>query len=875
MTSCNNPANGSFRVTGLGLVSFLLVVALAAGVSGCGRSSFTVEEHLERGLNFEQQGQLAAASIEYRNALQQDPSNAQGRYRLGMLLLRSGDGAGAEGELTRARELGVDPDDLRLPLLRAWLLMGRHELVLEATRDVESFPESHVAEALAHRAMALMAKDDVSAAQETLDAALGVDAGQADALFGMAWVEILSGRPDAALPWIGQALAARPGFSRAFELKGDLEWRAGRHSEAEEAFSDAVKTSFDPLSPQLKRAVVRMLRQDFQGAHDDLTKLERRYRNNPLVFFGFGLSEFLQGDYANAQAQFEQALAADNEYMPAVLYLGTSYLYQGNWRQAEQQLSRFVRRFPQATDATRLLAQARLGAGDSERAERWLKSVLEREPEDRAALAMVTHMYLNEGRTAEALPHLRRMTDLEPDSVANRTRLALALLGEGQREDALKELEAARAIDPSEVTGLDVAIVVNHIAARQFEQALQAAERLRDEGGAEPMIYFNLIGIAQLGLNNLDAAENAFRQGLEDDPGNRSLSMNLGMLELRRGNREAAKEVFEALQARHPGHADSAIRLAQLEMLEGNFTGARRWLSDAIAYHPEVAELQYRLAEVLAAGQDHREAEQALRRTLELDPDHLMARVVLVDRLSMTGRVREARLLFEPLLEDHPDEPVVLAQQGWFQLQDGDYEGSVISFRRALEVQTRRSWLMHYHQAQLLAGQEEAALATLTDWLERQPDDSGVRRLLGSSLLYLNREDEALEVFREQVRRQPEDATALNNLAWLLRERNPAEALEYAQRAYALAPKRAEVLNTLGVAFLYTGDTKRAVETLQRARDAAPNAPAIGVHLARALHADGQTDRARGLLETILAQHEAFRGRDEAEGLLREIRGRD
>ena len=78
-----------------------------------------------------EKGELNAAVIQLKNALQRDPNNAQARLLLGKSHLDMGDGASAEKELERARELGVEADVV-LPLLgKAWLLMNRPERVLE------------------------------------------------------------------------------------------------------------------------------------------------------------------------------------------------------------------------------------------------------------------------------------------------------------------------------------------------------------------------------------------------------------------------------------------------------------------------------------------------------------------------------------------------------------------------------------------------------------------------------------------------------------------------------------------------------------------------------------------------------------------------
>ena len=59
-----------------------------------------------------------AAAIQLRNALQQQPRNAEARFLLGQVLARTGDFLGAEKELRRALEYGY-PADRVSPRARA------------------------------------------------------------------------------------------------------------------------------------------------------------------------------------------------------------------------------------------------------------------------------------------------------------------------------------------------------------------------------------------------------------------------------------------------------------------------------------------------------------------------------------------------------------------------------------------------------------------------------------------------------------------------------------------------------------------------------------------------------------------------------------
>ena len=83
----------------------------------------------------------------------------------------------------------------------------------------------------------------------------------------------------------------------------------------------------------------------------------------------------------------------------------------------------------------------------------------------------------------------------------------------------------------------------------------------------------------------------------------------------------------------------------------------------------------------------------------------------------------------------------------------------------------------------------------------------------------------ARAAWRKALERNPENTSALNNLAWQAATcpdpviRNPRRAVELAKKAVELAPKVATHWNTLGVAHYRAGDWKAAVDALTRSME--------------------------------------------------------
>ena len=94
----------------------------------------------------------------------------------------------------------------------------------------------------------------------------------------------------------------------------------------------------------------------------------------------------------------------------------------------------------------------------------------------------------------------------------------------------------------------------------------------------------------------------------------------------------------------------------------------------------------------------------------------------------------------------------------------------------------------------------------------------------------------------------PDNADALNTLAWLLALRDQGktqEAIELIDRAIEVPGESPSLVDTRAVARINSGQVDQAVEELLAIRKQAPQKPSFALHLAWAYQARGPIDQAR------------------------------
>lgn len=795
-----------------------LILITALLVTACGQTSFSADEHLAQAKQAYAEGNLRTAIIEVKNALQQEPSLTEARMLLGEYSLDRGNGAEAEAELVRARELGADPAQLHIPLLRAWLLQGKNDQVIAATEPGNA-PQTLADDAertreFTLRAQALLAEAQTDAARATLEQALDLQPTDAEALLGMAWVEWLDTNPSEARGYLQSALDSDPQFDRALELLGDIEREAGQLEAAEAAYTKALEASNQPFSPRIKRALMRVMQADYDGAEQDLETLQKQIEEHPALSYLSGLIAFNQQEFERARPYFQEALSRDPDYMPAVFYLGATQYALDNWQQAVSYLNRYVSRVPNAPEAQRMLALARLQDGDSERAEQILNTVLERDPQDQATLAMVSNLYLAQGRTDEALHHLRQVIAIEPESASSRAQLGLALVQDGQREAGFDELQRALELAPEGNPRLEVAIILEHLRANEFPQALNAIDRFAQRGNADPTLVQNLRGVTYAGMGNAEEAETAFRKGLELD----SAQQQPGLV----------------------------TNLARFLAKEGRIEEAQQIAQETLEQFPQNLGLLMTLAQLQVADDDLPASQETLKRAIAADPQALLPRLALARMQLQDDRNEDALETLQPAEADHGESTDWLRLMTLVAERTGD-KPTAIEMLTRLKQQQPEAADVHFALGRLLAetGNNQEALTTLEQGLALQPDHLGARLATVQLLVAEGNLEQASTVLEPAVANNPENTQILAQAGLLAAQQGRyAEAVSAFERAVALNPEDRSLHGALAQAQWRAGEQEATLATLSQWLDQHPDDHDFRIMLATSELTRGNEDDA-------------------------------
>jgi len=149
-----------------------------------------------------------------------------------------------------------------------------------------------------------------------------------------------------------------------------------------------------------------------------------------------------------------------------------------------------------------------------------------------------------------------------------------------------------------------------------------------------------------------------------------------------------------------------------------------------------------------------------------------------------------------------------------------------------------------------------SALRQYEQYLERLPVGpftTYALRRQGGCLMRLNRDDEAMAIFRTMLELAPDHGDSLLDLGILLRESGDLPgALDLLRKAREILPDRSNYARALGTTYLMNGETENAITQLRAAAELKPTSVIIRRNLAIALLQDNRTDEAAGHIRIAL-----------------------
>jgi Flp pilus assembly protein TadD len=171
----------------------------------------------------------------------------------------------------------------------------------------------------------------------------------------------------------------------------------------------------------------------------------------------------------------------------------------------------------------------------------------------------------------------------------------------------------------------------------------------------------------------------------------------------------------------------------------------------------------------------------------------------------------------------------------------------------------------------------ESAIEKYDHIRQKRPDDPTINLVLASLYNRKGETQKARTIYEEMVKKHPESAAAMNNLAFHLAEHEPTPG-NLARAEKIMAPilekhrSMANLVDTAAWIQYRKGDMEKAKNMLLDLGPKVREAPVLAYHLGMIFKELGDLEKAKDFLELAAKSGEPFEGRENAEKALLELR---
>lgn len=588
------------------------------------------------------------------------------------------------------------------------------------------------------------------------------------------------------------------------------------------------------------------------------------------------------GDYlSKAIAHYRQALKADPDASQVAEELTEAYIQAGRLNDAVTEAEERLRQNPEAVEPRRILGRIysrligdqrtnkinqemlrkaigqyeKIAAKDAKDIETWLmlgrlhkidqnsvesekayKKALETDPNSDEALMGLAMVYSDVGDSRRAIEMLRRAADRNPNP---RTLAALADAHEQMRDyaGAAAVLRKSLELAPNDLN-LKKALAQNLAFSNQLDEALKLYLEIAE---ADPRDLQTRLRLSQIyrQQRNFEKARAALDRAKELDPDNVEVRYNeVNLLEAEGKGAEAIQLMKDLVDSSAKKSYSASERGGRLVMLE-------------------------RLGLLYRSNLRFKEAVETFRKMAELDPEvGPRASAQVIDTLRQAKDVTQAIAEADAARKNYPNDRMIGLIRASLLADLGKGEQAVAEMKKLLDGKDDRNTYLALAQvyekvknyAEMGKALDEAGKLSQT-----KDEKEAVLFMRGAMFERSKNFEEAEATFRKVIDLNPENASALNYLGYMLADRNIRldEAYQLVSKAVELEPNNGAYLDSLGWVYFRKGNLDEAEAYLRRALERVPRDPTVNDHLGDVLAKKGKLKEAVAQWEISLKEWSA------------------
>jgi tetratricopeptide (TPR) repeat protein len=675
-----------------------------------------------------------------------------------------------------------------------------------------------------------------------------------------------------------RAVSANSANLKAQLKLGQIYLLAKKTEEARKKTELLLKSAKDDTDALSLLAGVQVQEKDIDSAIGTLKKITALDPNSFKTYLSLGRLFLMKKNLVRSKEAYQKAISLDPKSRIPYVELANVYSVERKWEKAEAELQRLVSISETKYRDLPLLARFYEHTRKWEKAEKTYREAVDLAPSNAVSPLMnLGAYYARQKDYKQALEAFEKAGSIQKDNLDIRMAIAQLDFDFRKVDEAQEVVDGILQKDKGHVAANFLKGRLS-LVKRDFVGALDRFDLVGREWPQNAGVHY-FKGLAFLGQGKGQLAMKEMVRAVELNPRFTDARVILAEGYLREREKNLAREQIDAILKLSPDQVKALMLKGRLEVLEGNTKAAETVFQQVTRVKSDYAPAYVRLGLLYQLTKRDDAARKSLNKALEINPRQMDALTLLVGtylrKKEYDGALHLCKVQQGKIGDFTRGQGEIESLRGKIYLARGDTERAEAHFKKAVE--TDPNLLGSYVSlARIYLGKNkwQEAVQEYENVLEKNPKFLPDYMALGAIYDKKDMGEKAVTLYRKALEIKKDFAPAANNLAWDLATQggNIDEALGYAQTAMEHMPKNSAVMDTLGWVYYLKGSYLSAISEFQDSLVSDPQNPVIQYHLGMALYKNEQFKQAKEILEKALSTSKKFKGSDEAQNTLDDIR---
>ncbi len=896
------------------LIKLAIATSFALALSACSDNE-NAQSHLVKAKEYINAQKINESIIELKNALKIAPKNAEVRFLLGQLYLSQGRGADAVKELERAKTAKYSQEKVIPLLARAYIITEADDDVLALSIEATTLPADVKSHYLAYKVLAALRSEKPELAESSVEVVKSLSSTNIYSFLAEAYLVFSQQKFDHALNLVNQILSIKPNHPDALMLQGQISIATNDFKQASVSFEQYL--SVQPYSGLvqllLADALLKAGEMDKAEQHADI--ILANVPNQPFANYIKAMVRFTAEDYEMASEHAELALQGNFKQFNLKLVAGASAFKLNKFELCNHHLSSIASYLPKNHIARRMLAVSQLELGLVDEISDTLNGFQSANKEDDQFLTSLSFKLLELGAISEAKQLVGQISGSENATQSAREGILKLMMND---PSGMQDLQNAINLNPDLVEA-ELVLAFAALQSGDIKQAETISARWREKY-PEKAGGYNLLAAIYFKQNQMVKAKTALEDSLIAVPDNLFAMTELVKVEYLLGNKEQASALSTKTLDKYPNNLKALRQyfelhqsVAGLQRLKLALKEDRTSVEHGILYVEALInqkkltealevlnsykltvktpkkywQLLYRvdrrvngnknyqsilekwkktnsfhieptilLADLFSNQSSYNRAISLLNTDLEQYPNNLILRMFKLHVLIKSQQIIKAKQLFNILKKEEFDDGVKKGFQGRIFLAEKEFTKAIPPLKAFYLGYPKDQNVLYLSAAYQGNNELKKSIKVLELHLKNKPESDRIKAVLAAMYLGDNPR-KAITIYEDIIERHSKNVVINNNMAWLYMENGDLDkAMLYAKKAYELAPKIPNVIDTYSQVLFKSGNKRLALEKAEIAFQLSENNNDIDITLnyIELLIENGRKNKAVTLLKNTAAK---------------------